>query len=1007
MGPRYRRIQRPVRSVRRRRLVVERLDQRRVLATITGTVFDDANHSFGRDDGEAGLPSRVVYLDSNHDGALDPAEPIALTGPTGEFTFSSLSDGQFVVRLFNGTSSQSQTFPIKAETAATPLAVSDATQLVVLGAEPIAALKSDGVVLGDLTTGATESIPVGSQLTRMQPLPDGRLLVIGTDVGGATAWIVDPATAAAESINLADSDPPTLWSTVAVDGSGRGVAIADGSGKLFAIDATGPTITAIDTLQNVAADSQVLASTTGVRTAVAAPDDTGLQVRFWSNDTSSFITDAIPLPGATELLAFDDTAGVLAVRNDAGGVNLYDGDNIPDPPGGLPTLHVFNELQGPVAIDGTRDLLFAVSPLDAMLKIIHIQTGDVLAELAVDAAEIGSIAEVAVGDRDDALVILGAAGITELALRKPAAHEIEVTAGQAPPPLSFGVSLRGENLPPEYASQPAFTVAEDSSLQLHAPAALLGATDPDGDAFVLIQTADAFHGTATIRTAGAVDYQPTPDFFGLDAIAVRLHDGRDASAEYLLQVQVTPVADPPEQLIVSIHPVPENLPVGAPLGTIEVVDVDGQPLPVTINDPRFGHVEGQLIYLGGGLDYETQPLIPLTITVTDAEAGASIEEHVALSISDANDPVTEITLSALFVDENSPGAAVGELTVFDQDAEQVHFLTVDDPRFEVDENVLKLRAAEQLDHETEPTVVIHVTAQEIPGGGTYSQQFTIAVNDVPEQPQLMGLTNDSVVEFEPGAIVGEITLDQAAAVGNYEFIVDDPRFEFDGATLKLRDSEYVVRFQQQEIQLEVTGEDTSGQFSALQETFLIEVVVNELPYHNHENPYDVNGDGEASAEDALVIINWMGTYGPGPVGSGNPGYGYDVNGDGQITALDALLIINELNRIHSAGGTVGGGQGEGEQPDSPADNGRRLTQAAPARLRLSSPALDPQPNIPAESGGAVPLAPSRSTLKLVDVSLTDRTSDQLDEIEIPDVNSGEKFAQHVDHTLRLLADRDG
>ena len=47
----------------RRRLLMEKLGDRRVLATLTGIVFDDANESFQQDPGEVGLQSRLVYLD--------------------------------------------------------------------------------------------------------------------------------------------------------------------------------------------------------------------------------------------------------------------------------------------------------------------------------------------------------------------------------------------------------------------------------------------------------------------------------------------------------------------------------------------------------------------------------------------------------------------------------------------------------------------------------------------------------------------------------------------------------------------------------------------------------------------------------------------------------------------------------------------------------------------------------------------------------------------------------
>ncbi|MCU0963289.1 MAG: dockerin type I domain-containing protein, partial [Pirellulaceae bacterium] len=78
---------------------------------------------------------------------------------------------------------------------------------------------------------------------------------------------------------------------------------------------------------------------------------------------------------------------------------------------------------------------------------------------------------------------------------------------------------------------------------------------------------------------------------------------------------------------------------------------------------------------------------------------------------------------------------------------------------------------------------------------------------------------------------------------------------------------------------------------------------------------DVNGDGELSPRDALLVINLLNTVGPGSTSevqqrlrdaSGGEGEGggddyFDVNADGYLSARDALLIINELNRPEAEG----------------------------------------------------------------------------------------------------------
>ncbi|MEM6364910.1 MAG: hypothetical protein AAF745_10810, partial [Planctomycetota bacterium] len=101
----------------RRRLSLQVLDERRVLASISGVVFDDANTSLHRDTNSAGLPvelglpDRIVFVDADDDGTLDPGERFELTDASGAFEFDDLSAGTHVLRVFNGTTTQTQTVP--------------------------------------------------------------------------------------------------------------------------------------------------------------------------------------------------------------------------------------------------------------------------------------------------------------------------------------------------------------------------------------------------------------------------------------------------------------------------------------------------------------------------------------------------------------------------------------------------------------------------------------------------------------------------------------------------------------------------------------------------------------------------------------------------------------------------------------------------------------------------------------------------------------------------------
>ncbi|WP_218934750.1 dockerin type I domain-containing protein [Rosistilla ulvae] len=89
----------------------ESLDSRRVLASITGVVFADDDLSGLQDNGESGLPNRIVYIDQNHDNRLNGAEPYQLTDGSGSFAFEDLPADAYSLRMFDGTGTQKITAP--------------------------------------------------------------------------------------------------------------------------------------------------------------------------------------------------------------------------------------------------------------------------------------------------------------------------------------------------------------------------------------------------------------------------------------------------------------------------------------------------------------------------------------------------------------------------------------------------------------------------------------------------------------------------------------------------------------------------------------------------------------------------------------------------------------------------------------------------------------------------------------------------------------------------------
>ena len=910
----------PVR--RCRRLLVERLTERRVLAAITGEVFEDVNLSLRRDASEPALESRVLYLDANQNAALDDGETVALTDSSGQFMFSNLSEGTYLVRLFDGTSTQQQTFPIEAQIQGPGLTVAGGSDILPLG-QSVAVVAGDSIHVGNTDIGQSGDVRVADQLTDVVTMPDGTLLAIGNELGEQGVWLINPASRVARQTSFLAGDQPAddggaEWSRIVIDQSGRGflLGIDSSGGVLRSIDASDASagLQVTDTA-TVPSDAQLLSSNIGPRSILGWSGDGGLVLSIWSNGGSQIGTNTVTVPGATELVDFDDQRGLLAVRTGDGDVSVLDVD------GNFATLQTFSDVGDNVLLDGQRELLVSLSSADQTLDLLDIRDGSTLTSLDVDLSSVGDVAAIATGDSPFSLLVLGSSGVTHVSLLTPGAHRVQVSDDVAGRLIRFGLSVNGQNTAPSYIAPPNFTTPEDTVLQASAPSTLTTATDAEGDSIILLQAGPAGHGLAVASLRGGLRYQPEQDFSGDDAVPVTLHDGRDPSEVAMVQVSVLPVPDPP-MLQSPLQPLPENAEPGQVIGPVLFVDPDGvtEGHTVTIGSEQFKVIENEIVFVGGPVDFETENELLVPIEIYDEEfSEEAVEQVITVTISDVNEPITEIIdiFGNAEVEENAAGFYVTTFDVEDPDLGDTVTFSVDDGRFVFRGADLYLADDVSFDFEQTPSITINVTAVDS-AGHSLTSEFVVRVLDVVEQPSTIELGGDSVVEFVPGDVVGDVIVDGVEVGDGYTVVVDDSRFEIVDSTLKLTDNQFVELATQSEIELTITAQDKEGVFEAVTEVFNIDILVNDTPFHNDSLPYDVNRSGDVTAADALAIINYLNTYGPGPVGPGDPAYGYDVNADLYVTALDALLVLNYLNLPDNTGAVGGEGEpekdgGEGEQ----------------------------------------------------------------------------------------------
>ncbi|WP_133405514.1 DUF4856 domain-containing protein [Parashewanella tropica] len=99
------------------------------------------------------------------------------------------------------------------------------------------------------------------------------------------------------------------------------------------------------------------------------------------------------------------------------------------------------------------------------------------------------------------------------------------------------------------------------------------------------------------------------------------------------------------------------------------------------------------------------------------------------SNKDKNTAPTDISVSAMKVDENMPGATIGTLSATDANSGDSHTFSVEGDMFVVEGNTLKLAPKKSANYEMAKTLKVKVTAKD-KAGLSFSKDLTISVNDL-------------------------------------------------------------------------------------------------------------------------------------------------------------------------------------------------------------------------------------------------------------------------------------
>ena len=280
-----------------------------------------------------------------------------------------------------------------------------------------------------------------------------------------------------------------------------------------------------------------------------------------------------------------------------------------------------------------------------------------------------------------------------------------------------------------------------------------------------------------LKTAISLDYEVKRNY----AITVRVHDGSN-TYDQSLTISVNNVNEAPTGVTLSNTSVAENLAAGATVGSLSTIDPDTigsytyEILPG--GDATAFSIAGSQLKTAASFNYETKNTYAITVRVHDGTN--TLDQPLMISVTDVNEPPTDIALSTSSVPENKPsGTVVGMLWTTDPDSGESTSYEIlpggDAASFAIVGN--QLTTAVVCDYESKATYSITVRAHD--GINTLDKPFTITVTDLPE----FGLQHGRIAKVTVPDADGDLVT-YSLAGGGSGAIQPDHSITLTGTTLK-------------------------------------------------------------------------------------------------------------------------------------------------------------------------------------------------------------------------------
>lgn len=302
-----------------------------------------------------------------------------------------------------------------------------------------------------------------------------------------------------------------------------------------------------------------------------------------------------------------------------------------------------------------------------------------------------------------------------------------------------------------------------------------------------------------LRTNNQFDYETRQNY----SIFVQVNDGNGGLFTKQFLLTVTDSNDTPTAISLSNNTLYENQATNTFIAKLTSSDPDAGQSNFTYalitGNGSTGNsnftISSDSLYSNTIFNFEATPSYSIRVKTTDP-AGAFYSQSFTITVLDANDEPTNITLSTIQVSENqSINTVIGTLSSTDQDISNTFIYTLvsgigatDNSSFNISGNMLRTSAI--FDYETKNSYSIRVKTND-GNGGFFEKVFTIDITNTNDAPTDIAISNNNFTENRAiNSIVGTLTTtDQDAGNAfSYSFANvtgnDNNAFVITGSTLR-------------------------------------------------------------------------------------------------------------------------------------------------------------------------------------------------------------------------------